>query len=45
MKYDRIILPPNCVNERKQFLDDEIVTDRRALIAPPSIKELLQCLQ
>ena len=45
VKYDRIILPPNCVNERKQFLDDEIITDPRALIAPHSIKELLQCLQ
>jgi putative radical SAM enzyme (TIGR03279 family) len=45
VKYDRIILPPNCVNEKKQFLDDEVVSDRRALIAPPSIKELLQCLQ
>jgi putative radical SAM enzyme (TIGR03279 family) len=45
VKYDRVILPPNCVNERKQFLDDEIVKDRRALIAPPSVQELLQCLQ
>lgn len=45
MRYDRIILPPNCVNESKQFLDGGIVTDRRAMIAPPSIKELLPCLR
>ena len=44
-EYDRIILPPNCVNEKGQFLDDEIIADPRVLIAPPSIKELLKCLQ
>lgn len=45
IKYDRIILPPNCVNDSKDFLDEVAVSDRRVLIAPPSIKELLKCLQ
>lgn len=44
-EYDRIILPPNCVNESKLFLEDEIISDRRILIAPTGIKELIKCLQ
>lgn len=45
IKYDRIILPPNCINDSKDFLDEVAVSDRRVLIAPSSIKELLKCLQ
>ncbi len=44
-KYDRIILPPNCVNDSKRFLDDELLDDPRVMIAPASIKELNKCLQ
>ncbi|MGB7055454.1 MAG: DUF512 domain-containing protein [bacterium] len=44
-KYDRIILPLNCVNDTKRFLDDEVLSDRHVVIAPASIKELLKCLQ
>jgi len=43
--YDRIILPPNCVNDSNQFLDNNKITDKRVLVAPQSIKELLTCLQ
>jgi len=43
--YDRIILPPNCVNDYNRFLDDGEIADERVLIAPHSIKELLTCLQ
>jgi putative radical SAM enzyme (TIGR03279 family) len=44
-EYDRVILPPNCTNESKRFLDDETIDDDRVMIAPSSIKELLKCLQ
>jgi putative radical SAM enzyme (TIGR03279 family) len=45
IKYDQIILPPNCVNDSRDFLDDEAVRDRRMLIAPASIEELIKCLR
>ncbi len=44
-KYDRIILPPNCVNDNGQFLDGNPITDKRAFISPKSLKELISCLQ
>lgn len=44
-KYDRIILPPNCVNDKGQFLDGEAITDKRALVSPKSLKELIRCLR
>jgi len=44
-KYDRIILPPNCVNDQGRFIDDKTFSDRRIVIAPNSIKELLKCLR
>ncbi|MEO0184519.1 MAG: DUF512 domain-containing protein [candidate division WOR-3 bacterium] len=43
-KYDRIILPPNCVNDNGKFLDD-CVFNNRYFVAPYSIKELVLCLQ
>jgi len=43
--YDRIFLPPDCINETRQFLDDGKITDTRVFIAPHTIKELLTCLQ
>lgn len=44
-KYDRIVLPPNCVNEEGQFLDGQTITDKRAFVSPKSLKELISCLQ
>ena len=44
-KYDRIILPPNCVNDSNQFIDDQTLNDTRVIIAPQSLKELLAWLQ
>lgn len=44
-KYDRIILPPNCVNDSKQFIDNQTLHDKRVIIAPQSLKELLTWLQ
>lgn len=43
--YDRIVLPPNCVNERGRFLDDRRIPDRRVIVAPASLEELIQCLR
>jgi putative radical SAM enzyme (TIGR03279 family) len=43
--YDRIVLPPNSVNEGGQFLDGETVHDKRAFVSPEKIKELFSCLQ
>jgi NifB/MoaA-like Fe-S oxidoreductase len=43
--YDHIILPPNCVNDSAEFIDDKTIDDKRVLISPDSVKELLQCLQ
>ncbi|MDH4211573.1 MAG: DUF512 domain-containing protein [candidate division WOR-3 bacterium] len=43
-KFDRIILPPNCVNDKGQFLDGKTITDKRAFISPKSLKELISCL-
>lgn len=43
--YDRIILPPNCVNDSGAFLDDQQLDDQRITISPHTIKELITCLQ
>jgi NifB/MoaA-like Fe-S oxidoreductase len=43
--YDLVILPPECVNENKEFLDGRRITDRRAVIAPETVRELIRCLQ
>lgn len=43
--YDRIVLPPDCVNDRGDFLDGYRIHDRRVLIAPTSLEELLRCLR
>jgi len=44
-KYDRIVLPPDCVNDRGEFLDGFPIRDPRVMVAPPTIRELLQCLR
>jgi putative radical SAM enzyme (TIGR03279 family) len=43
--YDRIILPPFCVNQDKKFLDGLKITDEQVIIAPHNLSELMQCLQ
>jgi len=43
--YDCIILPPNCTNDSGEFIDDKTIDDKRAIVAPGSIRELLKCLQ
>ncbi|UCD04676.1 MAG: DUF512 domain-containing protein, partial [candidate division WOR-3 bacterium] len=43
--YDRIILPPNCMNDKGQFLDGQEIEDKRAFVAPKKLKELISCLQ
>jgi putative radical SAM enzyme (TIGR03279 family) len=43
--YDRVILPPDCVNDRGQFLDGHAIRDPRVLVAPPNLRELLRCLR
>lgn len=43
-KFDRIVLPPNCVNEKKQFLDNWTIDDHRVIVAPATLKELMRCL-
>lgn len=43
--YDHIVLPPNCINDARQFLDNQEVADKRVIIAPYTIKELVKCLQ
>ena len=44
-KYDRIFLPPDCVNEKGQFLDGKKIENPNVSIAPTSLKELLKCLR
>jgi len=44
-KYDRVILPPNCVNDDNQFLDGDTISEEHAFISPTAIKELIKCLQ
>ena len=44
-KYDRIILPPDCVNQDRKLLDDIVIEDDQVMIAPHSISEFLQCLR
>lgn len=43
--YDRVLLPPNCVNDDGRFLDDHAIRHRRARVAPDTIKDLIQCLR
>lgn len=43
-KFDRIVLPPTCVNEKRRFLDNWTIDDRRVIVAPPTLKELMRCL-
>ena len=45
VKYDRIVLPPNCVNEDGDFIDNKTIDDERVMIAPDTLKEFVQCLQ
>jgi putative radical SAM enzyme (TIGR03279 family) len=42
--YDRIVLPPNSVNETGEFLDSKKIDDPRIIIAPQNMTELLKCL-
>jgi len=44
-KYDHLILPPNCVNDQGKFIDNKIISDRRIIVSPVSIKGLIKCLQ
>ena len=44
-QYDRIVLPPNCVNDAGAFLDDQQFDDERIIISPHTIEELITCLQ
>ncbi len=43
--YDTIILPPNCVNESNQFIDDNTPVGEHVLISPDRVQELVKCLQ
>lgn len=43
--YDRVILPPNSVNDDGQFLDGCKISDGHAIIAPATMRELIKCLQ
>lgn len=43
--YDRIMLPPNCVNDAGEFLDSQKIDDERIMVAPRDIQELVTCLQ
>jgi len=43
-RYDRIFLPPDCINEQGQYIDGGMIADPRVLIAPARIQELLKCL-
>jgi len=44
-KYDRVILPPNCINDKGRFLDDYRLNKIKYFISPYSIRELLLWLQ
>ncbi len=44
-EYDRIILPPSCVNESGEFIDNKTINSNRTIVSPSSIKELITCLQ
>lgn len=43
--HDRIVLPPNCTNDSGEFIDGQAINDKRIIISPSSIEELIQCLQ
>jgi putative radical SAM enzyme (TIGR03279 family) len=43
-KFDRIILPPNCVNDKGQFLDSGTIADKRVFVSPKNLKDLIKCL-
>ncbi len=44
-KYDRVILPPSCVNDNGKFLDNFELDGINYFVSPYSIKELLLWLQ
>jgi putative radical SAM enzyme (TIGR03279 family) len=44
-RYDRIFLPPNCVNDSGNLLDGTVFSNERVFIAPSSLKEFALCLQ
>jgi putative radical SAM enzyme (TIGR03279 family) len=43
--YDRIFLPPNCVNDNGAFLDDQQLADERITVSPATTREFIACLQ
>lgn len=43
--HDRIVLPPNCTNDSGEFIDGQAINDKRIIISPSSIEELIKCLQ
>ena len=43
--YDKIFLPPNCTNNSQQFIDNMLIDDKRVIIAPNNLKDLIRCLQ
>ena len=44
-KYDRIILPPNCINDLNQFIDNRQIDSKKIIIAAKTINQLIKCLQ
>ena len=45
ISYDRIILPPFCMNQDKKLLDNREIPDKRVMVAPPTLSEFITCLQ
>ena len=43
--YDKIFLPPNCLNDSNQYLDSALIDDDRVGVAPKYLEDLMQCLQ
>jgi NifB/MoaA-like Fe-S oxidoreductase len=43
-KFDRIILPPNCQNDEREFIDSSSM-HTETIVAPISVKELISWLQ
>ncbi len=44
-RYDRIVLPPNCVNESGKFIDNKIISDKKVIVSPNALGELIKWLQ
>jgi hypothetical protein len=44
-QYDRILLPPNCVNDTGAFLDGATIDDSRVMISPKNLEELTEWQQ